>query len=552
MAQERAPEIILRVVSLFIASLMFLVAPAALAQVRGASQPHAASTVSTMQAPVFLPAVTYDSGGFESLSVAVGDLNGDGKPDVVVANLCVTSGNCRNGTVGVLLGKGDGTFQPAVIYSSGGYHANSVAIADVNGDGKPDVIVANHFFSSRDHTSGGVSVLFGNGDGTFALAQSFRSGGWYASSLAVADVNGDGQADLSVGNGCTSGGHCRNGTVGVLLGSGDGTFQGAVTYGSGGPSIRALALADVNGDGKPDMVVAIEGGINMLLGNGDGTFQLYAAYGSGGSAVRSVAVADVNSDGRPDLLVVSSCISNSDCSSGAVGVLLSNGDGTFQPAVTYASGARYSHSVAVGDVNGDGKTDVVVANQFGPTEDTRALAIGVLPGNGDGTLQSALTFESGGHWPTSVAVGDLNGDGKLDVVAANDYGPNGGAVGVLLNDTPFCTTPPVITGSATPRALWPPNGNMVPVTVFGTISNTGCTVTAAAYAVTDEYGKVQPSGSITLGPEGTYSFTVLLKASRLASDIDGRVYTVTVSASNNASQTGSEATTIIVPHDQRH
>lgn len=551
MAQERAPEIILRVVSLFIASLMFLVAPAALAQFRGASQPHAASTVSTMQAPVFLPAVTYDSGGFESLSVAVGDLNGDGKPDVVVANLCVTSGNCRNGTVGVLLGKGDGTFQPAVIYSSGGYHANSVAIADVNGDGKPDVIVANHFFSSRDHTSGGVSVLFGNGDGTFALAQSFRSGGWYASSLAAADVNGDGQADLSVGNGCTSSGHCQKGTVRVLLGKGDGTFQLGADCGTGA-WIRSLALADVNGDGKPDIVVAQEGGINMLLGNGDGTFQLYAAYGSGGSAVRSVAVADVNSDGRPDLLVVSSCLSNSDCSSGVVGVLLGNGDGTFQPAVTYASGAVYGRSVAAGDVNGDGKTDVVVANQFGPTEDTRALAIGVLPGNGDGTLQSALTFESGGHWPTSVAVGDLNGDGKLDVVAANDYGPNGGAVGVLLNDTPFCTTPPVITGSATPRALWPPNGNMVPVTVFGTISNTGCTVTDAAYAVTDEYGKVQPNGAITLGPEGTYSFTVLLKASRLASDIDGRVYTVTVSASNNASQTGSEATTIIVPHDQRH
>lgn len=551
MAQERAPEIILRVVSLFIASLMALVAPAALAQFRGASQPHATSTASTMQAPVFLPAVTYDSGGFESLSVAVGDLNGDGKPDVVVANLCVTSGNCRNGTVGVLLGKGDGTFQPAVIYSSGGYHANSVAIADVNGDGKPDVIVANHFFSSRDHTSGGVSVLFGNGDGTFALAQSFRSGGWYASSLAVADVNGDGQADLSVGNGCTSSGHCQKGTVRVLLGKGDGTFQLGADCGTGA-WIRALALADVNGDGKPDIVVAQEGGINILLGNGDGTFQLYAAYGSGGSAVRSVAVADVNSDGRPDLLVVSSCLSNSDCSSGIVGVLLGNGDGTFQPAVTYASGAVYGRSVAAGDVNGDGKTDVVVANQFGPTEDTRALAIGVLPGNGDGTLQSALTFESGGHWPTSVAVGDLNGDGKLDVVAANDYGPNGGAVGVLLNDTPFCTTPPVITGSATPRALWPPNGNMVPVTVFGTISNTGCTVTDAAWAVTDEYGKVQPNGAITLGPEGTYSFTVLLKASRLASDIDGRVYTVTVSASNNASQTGSEATTIIVPHDQRH
>lgn len=144
---------------------------------------------------------------------------------------------------------------------------------------------------------------------------------------------------------------------------------------------------------------------------------------------------------------------------------------------------------------------------------------------------------------------DVNGDGAPDVlIAGSDFWS--GKVEVLLNHTPFCTTPPAITLSATPVSLWPPNGKMVPVTVSGTITDIGCTVTAAAYAVTDEYGKVQPSGLVTLGPGGAYSFTVLLKAARLGTDIDGRLYTVSVGATNNAGKTGSQAGTIIVPHDQ--
>jgi FG-GAP-like repeat len=292
------------------------------------------------------------------------------------------------------------------------------------------------------------------------------------------------------------------------------------------------------------MLVANDGGVGVLLGNGDGTFQSALAYGTGGSVVRSVAVGDVNGDGKPDLLVAHQ---NRYPKNGTVGVLLGNGDGTFQPAVAYGSGGQSAHSVAVGDVNGDGKPDLVMANQSGANWDDRA--VGVLLGNGDGTFQTAVVFGSGGHWPFSVTVGDLNADRKPDLVLAN-YGSSN--VGVLLNNTPFCTTPPMITVSTTPAALWPPNGNMVSVTVSGTITDTGCTVTAAVYAVTDEYGKVQPSGPVTLSPEGAYSFTVLLEASRLGADIDGRVYTVTVGASNDASKTGSEAGAVIVPHDQRH
>jgi virginiamycin B lyase len=121
---------------------------------------------------------------------------------------------------------------------------------------------------------------------------------------------------------------------------------------------------------------------------------------------------------------------------------------------------------------------------------------------------------------------------------------------VVLSDT----TPPVITLFASQKILWPPSGKIVPVTVFGTISDSGSGVNAnsAAYSVNDEYGEVQPMGAITLGPGGNYSFTVLLEASRQGSDLDGRRYTVTVRAKDNVGNGGSKATVVTVPHDQRH
>ena len=137
--------------------------------------------------------------------MVVADVNGDGKPDLLVANQCADRG-CTNGTVGVLLGNGDGTFQTAVTYGSGGYGALSVAVADVNGDGKPDVVVANVCSNAYCETNGTVGVLLGNGDGTFQTAVTYGSGG-YAHSVAVADVNGDGKPDLLVANGCTSNGN---------------------------------------------------------------------------------------------------------------------------------------------------------------------------------------------------------------------------------------------------------------------------------------------------------------------------------------------------------
>ena len=205
---------------------------------------------------VFSEAPEFGSGGIIAHSIALADVNGDGKPDMLVANECASSSNCNDGVVGVLLGNGDGTFQAAVSYDSGGRDALSIAVADVNGDGKPDLLVANLCVSNSNCSNGTVGVLLGNGDGTFQAAVSYGSGGATANFIEVADVNGDGKPDLLVANLCVSSSNCPDGEVGVLLGNGDGTFQAAVSYGSGGYGAYSIAVADVNGDGKLDLLVA--------------------------------------------------------------------------------------------------------------------------------------------------------------------------------------------------------------------------------------------------------------------------------------------------------
>jgi hypothetical protein len=416
----------------------------------------------------FAPAVTYGSGGYEALSVAVADVNGDGKPDLVVAN-CGSSIYCPKGTVGVLLGNGDGTFQAAVTYSSGGPETTSVAVADVNGDGKPDLVVANAV--ALPNGDGSVGVLLGNGDGTFQTAVAYDSGGNDAVSIAVADVNGDGKPDLVVVNECVSGTECNYGSVAVLLGNGDGTFQTAVIVYETSNKVFPMfaALADVNRDGKPDLLVANMAAnsagawVSVLLGNGDGTFQTAVDYDSGGNDAVSIAVADVNGDGKPDIVVANA---------NGVGVLLGNGDGTFQTAVTYGS---LSGPVAVADLNGDGKPDIVV----GTGND-----VSVLLGNGDGTFQTAVTYGSGGNGASSAAVADLNGDGKPDIVVANcastgnNCGQTNGVVGVLIN-TSLNPTATTLTSSPNP-------------------SNFGQAVTFTAAVTGQQYFyKTSPTGTVT-------------------------------------------------------
>src|SRR2546428_14468 len=210
----------------------------------------------------FTPAATFGVGTHPQ-SVAVGDFNGDGKPDLAVAN-------AGSDTVSVLLGNGDGTFQAARTVAAGSGPV-FLAVGDFNGDGKPDLAVADYVFAAdyacfRCSRSTTYSVLLGNGDGTFSAARTLGvgSGPW---SVAVGDFNRDGKLDLAVANFSSS-------TVSVLLGNGDGTFQAAQTVAAGTSPI-SVAVADFNGDGKPDLAVANYGSntVSALLGNGDGTFQ---------------------------------------------------------------------------------------------------------------------------------------------------------------------------------------------------------------------------------------------------------------------------------------
>ena len=415
-----------------------------------------------LQAQSFAPAVPYGSGGYGPNGVAVADLRGSGRLDMVVANWC-TDVNCTTSSVGVLLGNGDGTFQTAVAYHSGGLYADSVAVADVNGDGKPDIVVGNCGFPKITKcANGNVGVLLGNGDGTFQPAAHFGLGGLGAASVAVADLRGNGKLDVIVATGCAIV-NCAG--VGVLLGNGDGTFQPVVTYSSGGITALSVAVAQLKSGGPLDLVVAnwcpdsactATSTVGVLMGNGDGTFQTVVTYPSGGFNANSAVIGDVNGDGKLDLVVVNGSTTGADA--GNVGVLLGNGDGTFQPVALYPRDPRGGYgagSVALTDVNGDGKPDVVVSNCS-----TSAIGcahadgdVAVLLGKGDGTFPTAVSFGSGGTTPFAVAVGDVNGDGRPDIAAANcagnQCGAGAGELGVLLNTTLTATTT-ALTSSVNP------------------------------------------------------------------------------------------------------
>lgn len=516
---------------------------------------------------LFLPVVTYPTGGDTALTLAVADLNGDGISDLAVLNECgeIISGQCNLSTVGIMLGNGDGTFQGANSYALGQYGVQDIAVGDVNGDGRPDLILINSCGS--DPNCGGESpnllVLLGNGDGTFRSPVISPSGTSREWSLAVADLNRDGKLDVIITNcnpKCFSTGS-GNGTVSVLLGRGDGSFAPPVLYSSGGLIALSVAVGDVNADGIPDILVANCGVANdelsecgtttvlgTLIGKGDGTFREVMTQSWKGN-ILYLALADVNNDGKIDALVSQQSSCEYGCQNGGVAVLLGNGDGTFRFIAVYDSGPKWgANSVAVSDLDGDGNADLLVANQSG--------ALGVLLGKGNGTFAAVSLYDGGGDTAYRVVATDLNGDNKPDAIVTGDCARSlpgcKGVVGVLLNNSAGCMAPPEVTLSATPMSLWPPNGKILPVTLSGTIRDTepACTMKTATYAVRDEYGEVQPSGPLTLDAGGAYSFTVWLPATRLGTDLDGRFYTIALTASNNAGKTESKVATVVVPHDQ--
>ncbi|MEI8017239.1 MAG: FG-GAP-like repeat-containing protein, partial [Schlesneria sp.] len=322
--------------------------------------------------------------GTGPISVKSGDFNGDGNIDLVIANRGSSS-------VSVLLGNGNGTFKAQQTFATGAT-PYSVSVADANGDGKSDLIVTNRNGNS-------VSVLLGNGNGTFQTQHTF-SVGTAPTSITAGDVNGDGKIDLLVANETSN-------NISLLLGNGDGTFQAQQTFATGNLP-QSIKMADVNGDGKPDLFVTNRNGnsVSVLMGNGNGTFQPQQTISTGTATPYSLALSDFNGDGKPDLVVATSA------QGGAIDLFLGNGNGTFGTGKTFATSSS-PQSVAIGDVNGDGLPDVFVSS-FSKS------SVSVLSGNGNGTFQPQQTFATGnGPYSQSVAPVDLNGDGRLDVAVAN-------------------------------------------------------------------------------------------------------------------------------------
>lgn len=399
-------------------------------------------------------------------AMAVGDFNHDGKLDLAVVSDC-----CPGGGVSILLGNGDGTFQPPVQYAVGDQPFSIVA-ADFNHDGNLDLAVANSLNTY-------VSILIGNGDGTFQPATQSPAMG-YPGFVTVGDFNGDGIPDrlaVSYANPCKC--------IGVLFGNGDGTFQNPViTQPSFG--FQTVGVGDFNGDGKLDVVtsgqVAAKTTVNILLGNGDGTFTEGASYKGDRSPV-SIAVGDFNGDHKLDFAVAN-------FEGVGIGVWVGNGDGTFQPGVNYAT--SFPTWVTAARFSGSGEVDVVAANSTG--------GVSVLLGNGDGTFQPGA-FYPGGTWDSYAAVGDFNGDRRPDLVITGHYASDD--VIMLLN-----------TGVASFSPTTPLNFPKQPVGTTSSpqkvkLANTGTTtLRIASMKASAEFGVTSTCGtSVAAGADCTISVT---------------------------------------------
>ncbi len=356
--------------------------------------------------------VTYplDNASQGYVVVAVGDVNGDGHADVAAAGFNANQ-------IVVFMGSADGGLGSPVAYDIGSaQNPRAIALADVDGDGRLDLVTANG-------DSSNLSVLAGDGAGGFAAATNFPTGD-HPVGIAVADVDGDGDADVVTAN-------AGNRDVSILVGDGAGHFIAPLDLSVGADAEPfAVVVADATGDGKPDIVTAnagldgspfpppdLPGNLSLFVGDGSGGFATAAQLPLGTAAGRAhaVAVADITGDGHPDIVA-------SRPNANSATLLAGDGAGGFAAAVDLPTSVGPA-PIAIADVTGDGHLDVLTANAV-------ASSISVLPGDGAGHVGFDGNFPAG-DYPHAVAAVDFNGDGRADVATANAMGND---VSILVND----------------------------------------------------------------------------------------------------------------------
>jgi len=475
----------------------------------------------------FDPAVSYPT-GTNPVDVVAADFNGDGTLDLATADYL-------GQTVSVHLGNANGTFQSAQSSPTGG-NPRSLAVGDFNADGDLDLAVANDFQ---------LSVLLSNGDGTFQEPIPVVDD-LYLQSVAVGDFNSDGKLDLwGTSNSYYPGDYYHPpfnppgyaGFANVLLGTGGGSFTAPVASYLGG-RCQAAAVADFNGDGKPDLASANAdtGYVEIALGSGTGSFgdpvvvADFAPYG--------MVAGDVNADGKPDLVT---------STDGIVSVLLGNGEGAFGAPQTYNAGipnSSFTFSyLALADFNGDGAIDLA-------TSSLGSGALGVLLGTGTGAFKPGVTAAVGAN-SRGIAVGDLDGDGAADVAVANS---NDNTFSVLHNDGtwPALDAPSIAITDAT---LVEGNNGTVAATFTVSLSATyGQTVSVdfatAGGSATSGSDYQADTGTLIFAPgETSKTVTVLVNGDRLAEP--NETFSVNLSSPNNATISDGRGTGTIVDDEPR-
>jgi hypothetical protein len=376
----------------------------------------------------FGPATLYPA-GVAPVALALGDPNGDGREDLLVAN---------RGRISVHLGMAGGVFAPA-LDNGAGSGPTSIVAADFDGDHRQDVAVTLEGLEKR--VARGLVVLYGNGNGTYGPPVA-RTIGSANDALTVADFDGDDHLDLAMTDTVFF-------QVVVVPGRGDGSFGSDRRFDVGNFP-RSIASGDFNGDGHADIAVTNDAGffsspprgeVSILLGHGDRTFEPFHRYPAG-KLPTAVTVADVNEDGRPDLV-----LGDLDTSIDAgVTILLGRGDGSFLPETRTALGSC-ARGVAAGDLNADGHLDLAIAS-IGNASALLPAHVSVLLGRGDGTFGPRTVLDGGEIAPVSVVIAQLNGDASPDLATADPtttdpfFGSGPGALWVRLGHGDGLFAPP--------------------------------------------------------------------------------------------------------------